>query len=63
MNDVTVVFGGSHNYGPSVASISGSIDRVTGDVEATSTISEAKTSKTISQTAYALQCTPAQRMF
>ena len=41
----------------------GSIDRLTGDVEATSTVYEPKTYKVITQRTYALQCRPAQRMF
>ena len=69
-NDVTIAFGGQHQdaWGPtqevlSVSSISGSIDRVTGDVEATSMVSDPKSGKSIAQTAYALQCRPAQRTF
>jgi hypothetical protein len=62
-NDVTVAFGGSQPVLTSVSSIIGSLDRVTGDMEATSTLSDPKTYKIISQTAYALQCRPAQRMF
>jgi hypothetical protein len=62
-NDVTVAFGGHQEVWSSVSSISGSIDRVTGDVEATSMLVESKTSKIITQTAYALQCRPAQRIF
>jgi hypothetical protein len=63
-NDVTVVFRGEDRSSPSsVWSVLGSIDRVTGDVEATSMLIESKTSKAISQTTYALQCRPAQHMF
>jgi hypothetical protein len=63
-NDVTIAFGGSsHAFPTSVASIMGSIDRVTGDVEATSMLSDPKTNKTISTTTYALLCRPTQRMF
>jgi hypothetical protein len=43
--------------------IMGSIDCVTGDVEAISMLTEAKTGKAIASTTYALKCTPAQRMF
>jgi hypothetical protein len=62
-NDVTVVFKGSSEILTSLASINGTIDRVTGDVEATSMLFNQKTSKVIAQTIYALQCRPAQRIF
>jgi hypothetical protein len=64
-DDVTIVFGGSQEIFGSRArhSINGSIDRVTGDVEATSIMSDPNTGKTISTTTYELQCRPAQRMF
>jgi hypothetical protein len=39
MNDARIVFDGSHDNGTSVASTTGSIDRVTGDVEATDILS------------------------
>ena len=44
------------------ASITGSIDRVTGDVEATDMLSNTKTGNVMSSKSYALKCTPAQRM-
>jgi hypothetical protein len=60
-NDVTVTFyGREEKMG---LSIRGSIDRVTGDVEATSMAYDTKTSKTISHDLYTLKCRPAQRMF
>ena len=64
-NDLIVEFGGSQEFfaGSQVASIHGSIGRVTGDVEATSTLMATKTSKTITSTSYSLKCRPAQRMF
>jgi hypothetical protein len=63
-NDVTIAFNGHEQFGStSLHTISGSIDRVTGDVEATSSLIDPKTNKFISQTAYALQCRPTQRMF
>jgi hypothetical protein len=62
-NDVTVEFSGEHRLASSVHIISGSIDRVTGDVVATSSITDPKTSNSISQTDYTLQCRPTQRMF
>jgi hypothetical protein len=64
-NDVTVAFGGSEEElaKSSRDSIFGSIDRVTGDVEATQLATDIKTGKTIASTNYALKCRPAQRMF
>ena len=62
-NDVTVAFEGSQQVLASESSIMGSLDRVTGAMEATSTLSDPTTNHIISQTAYALQCKPAQRMF
>ena len=60
-NDVTVAFYGRHEQMGS--SIRGSIDRVTGDVEATSMVYDTKTSKIIAQDTYTLKCRPTQRMF
>jgi hypothetical protein len=62
-NDLTVAFGGSQQILTLVSSITGSLDRVTGDMEATSTLFDQETNKVISYTAYALQCRSAQRMF
>ena len=62
-NDVTIAFSGSQAIMNSRFSITGSIDRVTGDVEATSMLTDEKTSHVISQTSYTLQCRPTQRMF
>jgi len=60
-NDVIVTFyGREEKMG---LSIRGSIDRVTGDVEATSMAYDTKTSKIISHDLYTLKCRPAQRMF
>jgi hypothetical protein len=61
VDDVTVMFGGSARFGDVENSI-GSIDRVTGDVEATTTIANVK-SDNASHTGYTLKCRPAQRMF
>jgi hypothetical protein len=44
-------------------SINGTIDRVTGDVEATSTQTAAKTLQNVSSLAYTLKCRPTQRLF
>ena len=63
MNDVTVTFGGAQDNGSSIASIRGNIDRVTGDVDATSMTSDAKTGKIIISTSYTLKCSPTQRKF
>jgi hypothetical protein len=64
MNEVTVAFHGSNEAGKGPISpdmsITGSIDRVTGDVEARSATSS-DTSLTILR--YALKCRPTQRMF
>jgi len=60
-NEVTIAFYGSHDVMGS--SIRGGIDRVTGDVDATSMVYDTKTSKIISQDTYALKCRPTQRMF
>jgi len=54
MNEVTVAFHGSNQTG---GSITGSIDRVTGDVEARTQTSPDMILR------YALKCRPAQRMF
>jgi hypothetical protein len=63
INEVTVAFGGSTRFIGSDWSIVGTIDRVTGAVEANQMLSDAKTGHTISSTAYSLKCRPAQRMF
>ena len=62
VNEVTVAFEGSKPLGATVWSAWGSIDRVTGDVEASSTMTATKTGN-ILMTNYALKCRPAQRMF
>jgi hypothetical protein len=60
LDDVTVAFRGSQTRS-STSSVSGSIDRVTGDVEATSMLMNGTTILTL--TSYALRCRPAQRIF
>jgi hypothetical protein len=64
-DDVTVTFGGSADWGPSMHnSISGSIDRVTGDMNAYSVATDPQQAgKIIVSTTYALKCRPTQRMF
>jgi hypothetical protein len=63
-NDTTITFGG-HQQGLTYQyrSIEGSIDRVTGDVQATYTITNTKTDTMVGQFDFALQCMPTQRMF
>jgi hypothetical protein len=64
-DDVTVVFSGSREIGGWSLSMStsGTIDRVTGDVQAQATTVNTKTHDFTSATNYALKCRPAQRMF
>ena len=57
-----VAFGGQRKSPSTLTSIHGSLDRTTGDLEATLTVSEPKTSKIYSSTIYALKCRPTQRM-
>jgi hypothetical protein len=62
--DVKVEFQGSKDlFGSQTLSTRGTIDRVTGDVEATSMSLNAKTNKIIGQVDWALKCKPTQRMF
>ena len=61
-NDVLLVFDGKAHVMTSESSISGSIDRITGDVSATSLLTS-DAGKVISQTDYSLQCIPSQRLF
>ena len=63
INDAIVVFDGTNQLYASNLSIVGTIDRVTGDVDATQSMTDAKTGKTISSTRYLLKCRPAQRLF
>jgi hypothetical protein len=63
INEVTVAFSGSDRVLGSDWSILGSIDRVTGDVEATQVSTDAKTGKIFASTGYSLKCRPTQRMF
>jgi len=62
-NDLTIRFGGKQQLVGSVATTNGTIDRVTRHVETTVTLTDQKTGHLLSQTAYALQCSPTQRMF
>jgi len=63
MNEVTIAFGGHSRVQEADWSINGTIDRVTGDVEATSIQTNIKTIQMISSLNYALKCRPTQRMF
>jgi bifunctional non-homologous end joining protein LigD len=63
MNDVTIAFGGQSRVLHVEWSINGTIDRVTGDVEATSTQTDAKTLQNVSSLIYTLKCRPTQRLF
>jgi hypothetical protein len=63
INEVTVSFGGSARVANSDWNMSGSIDRVTGEVEATQNLTDATTGKSYSRTGYSLKCRPTQRMF
>jgi hypothetical protein len=64
VNEVSIAFGGSVSLGSIIeTNIMGSIDRVTGDVEATSRSSNTKTGKLVTSMSYSLKCRPAQRMF
>jgi hypothetical protein len=60
-NDVKVVFGGQQTSGLT-NSIIGSLDRVTGELLATSSVTDPK-GNTLSETTYTLQCKPTQRIF
>jgi hypothetical protein len=65
IDDVSITFGGSADWGPSVRnSISGSIDRVTGDMNAYAVATDPQQAgKIIVTTTYSLKCRPTQRMF
>ena len=59
-NDVTIAFSGSNKHGSWI--ISGSLDRVTGDLEATSVVVNETTHNIVSGTGYLLKCRRAKRM-
>ena len=63
INEVTVAFGGSGRYLIGNLSMSGTIDRVTGDVGAEEVVTDAKAEKVLSRTFYSLKCRPTQRLF
>jgi hypothetical protein len=61
-NEARVAFGGSFTDKVYERTFLGTIDRATGDVEATSTLADVKTGNSRT-TSYSLKCKPAQRMF
>jgi hypothetical protein len=61
-NDVTISFYGSRQSGDVEDSVSGSIDRVTGDVWAENRTFNVKSGNGFTTT-YTLKCKPAQRLF
>jgi hypothetical protein len=63
MNEATVAFEGYGSFGVTTRHMIGSIDRVTGDVNATSTLSERKTGNIYAQVRFSLKCQQTQRMF
>jgi hypothetical protein len=66
VNEATISFQGKRPDNPKGATdrrIEGTIDRATGDVNATDTLTNLKTSKIAYSTRYALKCRPTQRMF
>jgi hypothetical protein len=65
INEVTVAFGGSGRYflGGNLR-MSGTIDRVTGDVGAEEVVTDEKTGKMLGgRLTYSLKCRPTQRLF
>lgn len=62
-DDVTVMFDGKLTLASSTYRIIGSIDRVTGELQATNSEYDQKEHKNLFEQTYALQCRPAQRMF
>jgi|EndMetStandDraft_8_1072994.scaffolds.fasta_scaffold16872_5 hypothetical protein len=66
MNEATISFQGKRPDNSKAATdrrIEGTIDRVTGDVNATDTLTNLKTSKIAYSTRYALKCRPKRRTF
>ena len=63
INEVLVAFGGFERSLGSERSLSGTIDRVTGDVEAHDSLTREKTREMYSSTSYSLKCRPVRRMF
>jgi hypothetical protein len=53
----------SHERAAFAHNLSGTIYRVTGDVDAEETMTDAKTGKMSGPTTYSLKCLPTQRLF
>jgi hypothetical protein len=62
MDDVIVEFDGSQKIEDVSKRVSGTIDRITGDVVATETARSIRWKESYARTRYALKCKPAQRM-
>jgi hypothetical protein len=63
MNELTLRFGAYEDGESTAGRIEGTIDRVTGDVNATLTTSVRSTTMAVRLVSYILKCRPAQRMF
>jgi hypothetical protein len=63
VNDAMITFGGSQQRGDVESRTTGSIDRVTGDAEATSTTAKLQPYEERFHTNYTLKCKPVKRMF
>jgi hypothetical protein len=64
ITETAVYFGASDKLDQTMQrSVIGTIDRVTGDVDATFTVTDSETGKNVTSTSYALKCKPTQRMF
>lgn len=63
-NDTTFTFGGRSASIPSTEiSITGSLDRITGDLSATEIFFNTNSQKIVTRDEYQLKCTPTQRLF
>ena len=60
-NEVHITFTGSNESGSSI--VAGDINRVTGELWASSTMRDANTSKIVTSSSYSLQCRPTQRVY
>src|SRR5262249_46187913 len=63
VNDLTVAFSGNNSNQLFGLSVTGSIDRVTGDLEADYITTRLKTNEIFTTQTLALKCRPTQRMF
>lgn len=63
-NDAVIAFGGvATTIAPTQTTISGSLDRITGDLSATEILFNTQSQKAYSTTQYELKCRPTQRIF